>query len=318
MKRVVITGAAGFVGANLARRLVADAHEVHLWVRPGSNCWRIEELNDKATVHHLPLSSRNAVAECMAAIKPDWVFHLAAHGAYSGQRNFDTMVETNIHGTAALVDAAVANRVQALVYTGSSSEYGFQAAAADETSRVEPNSHYAITKAAATHYCQWAAREQGLSAVVMRLYSVYGPWEEPARFIPTLAALALEGSLPPLVAPDTARDFVYIDDAVHALVLAAARIESLPRGSIYNIASGRQSTIREVVDLVTQLLSLKVQPQWGTMAGRTWDTNRWVGSPQAILESLGWTAETSLRAGLEKTIAWLRDTPGMLRRYRSG
>ena len=129
----------------------------------------------------------------------------------------------------------------------SSSEYGLKDHAPHEDEPLEPNSPYAAAKAEATAH----ALERG--AVVLRLYSAYGPWEEPSRFVPTLLAHALAGRLPPLVSPDVARDFVHVDDVCAAFVLGAGA----PAGRVYNVGSGRQTTVAEVVELARRLLASK-------------------------------------------------------------
>src|SRR5262245_22662865 len=83
MKRAVITGGTGFIGANLARRLLSDGHEVHLLVRPTHTTWRIEEIRSDARLHEVHLHDEQSVMKAIAQIRPDWVFHLAVYGAYS-------------------------------------------------------------------------------------------------------------------------------------------------------------------------------------------------------------------------------------------
>ena len=99
MKRVIITGATGFVGANLARRLLHDQHQVHLLVRPGYTRWRIEAIRNDVRFHEADLRDEEAVANVVANIRPDWVFHLAAYGAYSWQTDLRRMVQTNVFQT---------------------------------------------------------------------------------------------------------------------------------------------------------------------------------------------------------------------------
>ena len=84
-KRVLLTGGTGFVGANLSRRLLEDGHEVHLTVRPTSPRWRIEATLSDLRLHEVDLADREALARLVKGIRPDWVFHLAAHGAYPFQ-----------------------------------------------------------------------------------------------------------------------------------------------------------------------------------------------------------------------------------------
>ena len=316
MKRTLITGASGFVGANLARRLLRDGHEIHLMVRESHQSWRIKEIESHVRLHEVDVHDREGVRRAAGAIKPDWVFHLAAYGAYSSQTGIDRMVATNLTGSINVLDACVEIGVEAFVQTGSSSEYGYKDHAAVETELVQPNSHYAITKAAATHYCQFIARQSNIHAVTVRLYSIYGPYEDPGRLVPTAIVYGLEGRLPPLVSPTTARDFVYVDDCVEGLLRAASHPE-IPRGSIYNLCSGSQSTLAELVTEVCAQLNISAEPQWSSMPPRSWDSDVWVGSPAAMERAIGWRARVELRAGIGRLTQWFREHPEWLSFYRS-
>jgi len=306
MKRVLVTGASGFVGANLVRRLLKDGHEAHLLLRPSHQSWRLEEIAGDVHLHEADLQDSDGVRRVVLTAQPDWVFHLAAYGAYPDQTSLPHMVATNLLGCATLVDACAETGVESFVYAGSSSEYGFKDHAAVEHEVLEPNSHYAITKAAATHYCQCVALERNLNAVTVRLYSIYGPFEEPSRLIPTLILHGLRGMLPPLASPATGRDFVYVDDAVDAMLQVAAA-PSIQRGAIYNICTGVQSTLADVVAVGRKLMKISAEPVWSTMPDRSWDTDRWVGSPHRIEKEIGWRAQTMLEEGLKKTIRWFKE-----------
>ena len=265
MKRCLITGASGFVGANLARRLPRDGHETHVLLRPQHQAWRVEEIVTDLQAHTVDVTDREQVRHAVRLIRPEWVFHLAAHGAYSVQTGFARMVDVNLMGCVSLLDACVeVAGVEAFVCTGSSSEYGYKDHHSLEEEVLEPNSHYAITKAAATHYCQFVARTAGINAVTARLYSVYGPYEDPLRLIPTLAVHALRGTLPPLASPTTARDFVYVDDAVDALVCLARK--STRPGTVYNVCTGVQTTLASLVETARELLGLTVEPEWSSIS----------------------------------------------------
>ena len=206
-RRVLVTGASGFVGANLARRLLADGHDVHLVLRPSHQPWRVEELRDSVTVHSVDIDDREGLELAFAAARPEWIFHLAAHGAYPQQRDFDRMIVTNVHGTGHLLATAEQAGFDAFVHAGTSSEYGYKDHAPSEHELVEPNSPYAVSKAAATQFCRMTGQRTGLPIRTLRLYSAYGPYEEPTRLIPTLIVEGLQGRLPPLVNPDVARDY---------------------------------------------------------------------------------------------------------------
>jgi nucleoside-diphosphate-sugar epimerase len=313
MKRVVITGATGFVGANLARRLVLDGHEVHLLVRSLHNTWRIEEIRTSLRLHEVALEDAEALAETVARIRPDWVFHLATHGAYSSQTDLSRMVLTNITGTINLVEASLRVGFEAFVNTGSSSEYGFKDHAPAEDEALEPNSHYALTKASATLFCRYSARAHQAHIPTLRLYSVYGPYEEPTRLVPRLITRGLRGELPPLVNPQVARDYVHIDDVTESYLLAATTPPRASRdyGPIYNVGTGVQTSLGEAVETARRVLAINAEPQWATMPARQWDTNVWVADNRKIKEALGWQPRYSFEQGFRQTAEWLRARPAL-------
>lgn len=278
----LVTGAGGFVGANLVRRLLADGADVTAVVRPGGDPWRLEGL----AVELVEADVREPLPGGFHV-----VYHLAAHGSYSWQRDEEAIRETNVRGTENAL--AAGDRV---VVAGSSSEYGLKPYAPAEDEPLQPNSAYAAAKAEAT---SWAL-DRG--AVVLRLYSAYGPWEHPDRLVPTLLARGLEGDLPPLVSPAVARDFVYVEDVCSAFVLAAGA----PRGRVYNVGSGHQATMAEIVELARRLLGLDAEPRWGSMPDRAWDTETWIADPARIRRELGWEARIGLEDGLARTLEWLR------------
>jgi len=314
VKRALVTGPAGFVGANLVRRLVEDGHEVHLFVHPESDLWRLEGLTDDTTTHRVDLEDAEQVKRAMARVRADWVFHAAAHGAYPYQTDLRKMIATNLVGTVNLVEAALAAGFESLVHTGTSSEYGVKDHGPSEDELPEPNSHYAVTKASATLYCRHIAQSQGADIRVLRLYSVYGPWEEPTRLMPCLAVRGLRGSWPPMANPTTARDYVYTDDVVDAFIAAATVADQEP-GAVYNIGTGVQTSLREVTEVARRELSIAAEPQWGSMADRIWDAGVWVADPSAALKRLGWSARHDVAAGFGSFVAWMRERPALMRIY---
>jgi UDP-glucose 4-epimerase len=305
MKRVIVTGAAGFVGANLVRRLLLEDHHVYVLLRKPEEAWRLEDIRDDLCVSKIDLSDQQAVKEAVRTVKPDWIFHLAAHGAYSHQNDMGQMIGTNVTGTSNLVDVCVEQGFEAFVNAGSSSEYGYRSSPPSEDDRIDPNSPYAVTKSFGTQYCAFAARKHNMHIVTLRLYSAYGPYEDKGRFIPTLVSQAINGHLPPLVAPDTARDFVYVDDVCEAFMLAATKAVT-ERGLVFNVGTGIQTTIRQAVDIAIDVFGIKESPEWNTMPGRQWDTDKWVADISRIKRCLGWTPTVSLQAGLKQTAEWIR------------
>jgi dolichol-phosphate mannosyltransferase len=135
---------------------------------------------------------------------------------------------------------------------------------------------------------------------------VFGAYEDPNRLMPTLIKRGLKGEFPPLVRPETARDYVYIDDVVEAFLLAAGA-RGQQYGAIYNVGTGVQTTLREVVEVAKRVLEISEQPKWDSMPARSWDTNCWVSNCALINQDLGWKPKYSFEEGFR----------GMVKHYRN-
>ena len=316
MPRALITGGTGFLGANLAARLVADGHEVHVLARPGSNAWRLEALRRQIEVHDADVRDRESVQRVFAQARPAWVFHFAAFGNSSWETDTRQIIDVTLIGAVNVFESAAATGCEAIVHAGSSSEYGFSTRATAETDTLAPTSTYAVAKVAATLHGQQRARANGDPIVTLRFYSIFGPWEEPARFLPALVVRGLSGEWPPLVAPAIARDFIYVDDAVEACLLAAGAAAAR-RGGVYNVGSGVQTTVGDVVALAQRLLPVRGEPPWGQMPARTWDTTTWLADVRLIGSDLGWRPLRSFEEGFGRLVAWFQDDPARQEMYRA-
>lgn len=301
----LVTGAAGFIGANLCRRLLADGETVHGIVRPDSDLWRLDGLQGAVPLHRVDITSPGAVAEAFAAIGPQVVYHLATHGAYPFQRDMAQIVLSNVSGMVNVATACASTGVELLVNTGSSSEYGRKSRPMREEDTLEPDSYYAVSKCAQTMLCQTLARQTGLPVVTLRLFSVYGPYEEPSRLVPTIVLRALRAEALEMAAANTARDFVHVDDVVDAYL----RVESLMAhaGEVINIGTGVQNSLQDVVDALADAMGRPVEARWGEMAARPWDTSTWVADVSKANRLLGWHPRLDLSSGIGHCIEWFRD-----------
>ena len=315
-KRIWITGGSGFVGINLAQELVRQGHDVSLVLRPAARLWRVQQLLPKVTVQKLDLNDSATVRAALKSNTPQWLFHLAAYAAYPNQTDFDQTIQTNFVASAHLLDAAMEVGVDAFIYAGSSSEYGLLTNPAREIDKPNPNSRYAVTKVASTLYCEYVGRDLGFPVVTLRLFSVYGPYEEPTRLIPTLLLRASCGQWPPLVSPEIKRDFIHVDDVVRAFILAA-QTANCHKGSVFNIGTGVETSISDIVHIVKNHFQVQAEPIYGSMPNRQWDIKRWVADTSASQAQLKWHARIPLQEGIMNTWDWLESNPTMRGHYQA-
>lgn len=303
---MLITGATGFIGAGAVRHLLARGYEVEAVVHPRSDRWRIEGVDVR--VHTVDLLDGPEVSKVLHSLRPTVVLHLAAHGAYHWQEDARAIVETNVLGSYHLFQAAARLPVRLLVNAGSSSEYGYRDEPMLEEDRLEPNSVYAVAKAAQTHLCRLTARETGCPMVTFRLFSVYGPWEEPRRLVPTAIRQGRAGEPLDMVGPDTARDFVYLDDVLDALT-DFDRLAAFP-GEIFNLGSGVQTTMRTFVGALEQALGRTIEVRWSALPPRRWDAARWQADASKARRMIGWAPRHDLLSGLTLTARWMEERGG--------
>jgi nucleoside-diphosphate-sugar epimerase len=313
---VLLTGGTGFVGANLALRLLQDGHNVALLVRPDCAMWRIESFAGDVRLLEGDVTDAEGLFGVVDDVRPDWIFHLAAYGAYPYQRDRCTMHQTNVVGLVNLVEATLRVGFEAFVNAGSSSEYGYKRFPPSEFEVVEPNSDYAWTKASATQFCRYTAQGNNAYLSTLRLYSVYGPYEEPSRFLPRLLVEGLRRELPPLAEASVARDFVYVEDVCDAFVQTASHRGSDP-GPVYNVGTGIQSTLGDVVEVARRRLSIPDEPVWGSMPNRSWDTGVWVADNSKIRRELDWRPRHSLEQGFGRFVDWFLANPSLAARYEA-
>ena len=309
--RVLLTGATGFVGASLARRLLtAHGCDVHAAVREGGgDRWRMQGIEDDITWHIVDLLDPAALTESVERISPDVIYHLATYYAVD-QRGVDLseMVDVNVKaGLNVVLAAKAAPDLRLLVNVGTCAEYGDLRDPATEESPLEPNSIYASTKAAGGIITRQMSEDEGVPMTTLRLYNMYGPFEKARRLVPHVILSLLRGEHVPLTGGEQAKDYTYIEDIVDAFVAAASR-PTEAAGRVLNIGSGTTVPMRELVDTIAghfdggaDLLG------WGEVPYR--DNEMWFQGTRidAAQEVLGWSPAHDLNEGLAQTVAWYRE-----------
>jgi nucleoside-diphosphate-sugar epimerase/glycosyltransferase involved in cell wall biosynthesis len=300
---VLVTGASGFVGANLYKILATVRDDVYAVVNLDKG-WRLADVKDERVIA-VDLNDFSASKNLVNSVAPQTVFDCVAYGAYSFEEDTNLIYQTNFQAIVNLVSLLAARPFAAYIHAGSSSEYGTNCAAPPEDSVCEPNSPYAVSKVALAGYLRFMGKQREFPCVNLRLYSVYGPLEDTSRLFPNLLRQALAGKLPPFVDARTSRDFIHVDDVCAAFIMAAAKMHPGIYGENFNIGTGIKTTIAELADVTRRIFDVAAQPQFGTMEGRAWDLADWYADPRKAIAQLGWTPLIKLEDGLRSMADWV-------------
>ena len=268
-----MTGATGFVGANLVRKLVQRSNDVYIIARQSSDDWRICGIKDDITLCYSDLTDRDSVFNLVAMIRPDIIFHIATYGGFSNQLNNDMMIGSNLVATMNLLDAAVEFGAQQFINTGSSSEYGIKNVPMKEDDECSPLNFYGLTKLAATNYCTMIGKTLHYQTCTLRLFSPYGEFEDSSRLYPSIKNSLINGKRPRLSQSDSVRDFIPIEKVCEIYIKMTDA--KYPPGDIINVGSGRQQTIREFYTKISNSMEISLEPIWGEAPPISFEPKRW-------------------------------------------
>ncbi len=322
MKRVLVTGGAGFISSNFARHLLAATpHEV-VSLDALTYAGNVENLDDVMSHERLSFvhgDIRNAALVRDVVSQVDVIVHAAAesHVEKSIEEGAREFVTTNVEGTQILLDAIREAPVERFVLISSSEVYGTaESAPMDEAHPLNPRSPYAATKAGADRLAYAYFVTYGLPIVIVRPFNNYGPRQHPEKLIPRFVTSALTGE-PLTVHGDghASRDWLYVDDDAEAIeAVIDADIDAIA-GEVINIATGIDLSVSEIADSVLEALgmpeSLKVN-----VPERPGQVDRHIGSTEKARDLLGWTARTSFDEGLRRTVEWYRENESWWRAIR--
>jgi NAD dependent epimerase/dehydratase len=316
-RRVLITGAGGFIGSHLAERLVESGAKIRGFFRytsEGRLGW-IERARDEARNAIEPVLGdlRDADAVQQALRDIEVVFHLGALVGipYSYVHPRETM-ETNVTGTFNVITAARDHDVSLVVHTSTSETYGTaNYVPIDEDHPLQAQSPYAATKIGADKLAQSFHHSYGLPLTTVRPFNTYGPRQSSRAVIPTITAQAIRGTTVKLGHVAPTRDFTYVADTVEGFVRAA---ECAAVGQTFNLGSGDEISIGGLVQLVGEILGkeLQIEHERGRDRPDSSEVDRLVSDNRRAREVLGWEPTVSLREGLTRTVAWFDANPGPL------
>jgi NAD dependent epimerase/dehydratase len=313
-RRVLVTGAGGFIGSQLVEQLVKLGAEVQGFFRytsRGSLGW-IEQSDVEIRSAIQPTLGDLRDADAVQAVMrrgTDLVFHLGALIGipYSYVHPRETF-ETNVTGTLNVVTAARDHDVSLVVHTSTSETYGTATyVPIDERHPLQAQSPYSATKIAADKVAESFHHSYGLPVTTVRPFNTYGPRQSSRAVIPTIAVQALHGTTVALGHLGPTRDFTYVSDTVEGFIRAAV---AAVVGQTFNLGSGQEISIGDLVQLVGEILGKQLEVEHDHRRDRpeASEVDRLVADNTRARELLGWEPTVSLRNGLRETLEWIGAT----------
>jgi NAD dependent epimerase/dehydratase len=323
-RQVLVTGAGGFIGSHLVDRLVDEGASVRAFLRYTSRsdigCLGLSPIEVRSSVELVfgDLRDEDAVSEAMRGVEV--VFHLGALIAipYSYLHPRE-VAETNVMGTLNVLMAARRHQPARLLHTSTSEVYGTaRRVPIDEDHPLQGQSPYSASKIGADKLVESFVRSFELPAVTVRPFNTYGPRQSARAVIPTIISQALWRSEIELGDVTPTRDFTYVTDVVDGFVRAAQADGVV--GETLNLGSDHEISIGDLASLIIQLVGRDVQVRTDPERLRppASEVRRLRADTRRAAATLGWRPQTSLEAGLTRTIEWMREHPNLFEPERYG
>ena len=324
MKKILVTGADGFIGSHLTEELVKQGYKVHAFVFYNSfNSWGWidtinSEIKDELDIFTGDIRDPNGVRIAMDGI--DTVFHLAALvGIPFSYHSPDSYIDTNIKGTLNILQAARQLKTERIFVTSTSEVYGTaQYVPIDEKHPFQGQSPYSATKIGADRLAESFYRSFGLPVTIVRPFNTYGPRQSSRAVIPTIIMQLLNGYKEIKLGNLTpTRDLIYIKDTVNGFIKVAKSNKTI--GEEINIASQSEISIAELTQTIINIINpnAKIIQDKQRIRPENSEVRRLFGSNEKIKKLTNWIPIYNLEKGLKETIEWFSDNKN-LTRYKAG
>ena len=302
-RRAIVTGVAGFIGSNLADRLLAEGYQVG--GVDNLSYGVIEQVPSGVEFHREDIRGGALESVFRGA---DIVYHLAAKNCIADcQADPVETADVNVIGTVKVFEAAHRAGVPKVVYAESSALYEGVSRMPTPEGEVRPQSFYAVSKLAGMAFAEAYRRWSGLHLTALRYFCVYGPHQDYRRTVPPVMSAfiikLLRGERPVIYGSGRKRrDFVYVDDVNDFHLLCAT--DSRTDGRTYNVGSGVSYSVRDIFDRLVALLGAHLEPEYqDDLPGEAEETLADITAARA----LGWEAKVDLTTGLQRSIAFIRE-----------
>jgi nucleoside-diphosphate-sugar epimerase len=299
--RILITGAGGFVGAATVRAALAAGHQVIALVRQ-HGAFRLAGIQGELSVHAVDLSNNEAVTALLSELHPNIVIHSAWEGVGGPLRAGDIQFE-NIRTTLSLTDAAIAAGARKFVGIGSQAEYGRFDRRITEDDLPQPTMLYGAAKLSACHLSRQRCRDAGIDFAWLRLFSVFGPGDNPNWLIPSVAASLVRGVAPKCTLGTQIWDYLHIDDVATG-TLAAAVTEG--GTGVFNLSSGSPVAVRTLIERLRDLAAPELALNWGEIPYGPDQIMHLEGDNSRLVNATGWQPQVDALEGLTDVIAELK------------
>jgi UDP-glucose 4-epimerase len=299
MNKIFITGGTGFIGAQVLRHLVEQGREVAVLMRASSNSRRIDDLLGRCTVIRGELAQIEAARDALTHFSPEAVVHLAWDGVKGADRNSAVQMD-NVVASINLYHLTEQIDCRHFVGLGSQAEYGPLSGRIRETAATRPTTAYGAAKLATGLVLERTAVAAGRPFAWLRLFSSYGPDDDPSWLIPYLIRSLLAGEKPSLTKAEQIWDYMHVND------VAAGVVAALDAGAcgLFNLGSGQERPLHDIISMIRDAIDPSLPLGFGEVPYRPDQVMHLAADITALSSVSGWCPAVSLESGIAETVAW--------------
>ena len=318
MEKVLLTGATGFIGKELSKKLLERGYEVHALERYVTGRYNLD-YDANLIRHYANLTDYPAIRHIVKEVQPDYCIHTAAISAVSfSYDHYIEVNEANYLGTINLAESCYRDvpHFKQFLFSGTSEEYGLALEKKEdkinEGTELKPNSPYAISKVASDLYLRYMGMAYRFPYTILRPFNTYGRKDNKHFFIERTISQMLRNPNGKIYLgdPDAIRDWVYVDDHVDAYFKALGNVKAI--GEVIQFSTGKGYTTKETAELIAKLTDFRGEIVWHATPERPLDARILIGDYSKVKGLLGWEPKYGLEEGLKKTIEYWRSRPNKL------
>jgi dTDP-glucose 4,6-dehydratase len=306
MKRLLVTGGAGFIGSEFVRQGIQRGYEITVLdkLSYAGDLERLKEVKGEIAFYKVDITDSESIKRVFEAKRPDAVVHWAAESHVDRSiADATPFLESNIKGTQVLLDIAKDYRIKKFINVSTDEVYGDLREDGQffETTPLNPSSPYSVSKASADMLGRAYHRTYGLPVITVRPSNNYGPWQYPEKLIPVVILNAVNNKKVPVYAKgENIREWLFVADCAEAVF---AVLDNGSIGEIYNVGSREEKRNIDVVRTILKILG-KPEDLIEFVKDRPGHDFRYSLNADKIKEQVGWKSRTHFSEGIEKTVKW--------------